>query len=38
MKTSVVRVKDVQKVYGKKGESQSHALKGGLSLSKKENL
>jgi putative ABC transport system ATP-binding protein len=28
MKTSVVRVKDVQKVYGKKGESQSHALKG----------
>ncbi|EOO60119.1 hypothetical protein IKE_06006 [Bacillus cereus VD196] len=28
MKTSVVCVKDVKKVYGKKGESQSHALKG----------
>ena len=28
MKTPVVDVKNVQKVYGKKGEGQSHALKG----------
>lgn len=27
MTKSVVEVKNVQKVYGKKGESQSHALK-----------
>ena len=27
MKASVVEVKNVQKVYGKKDESQSHALK-----------
>ncbi|MED4583558.1 ABC transporter ATP-binding protein [Brevibacillus choshinensis] len=28
MKTSVLEVKKVQKIYGTKGESQSHALKG----------
>ncbi|PEF37916.1 bacitracin ABC transporter ATP-binding protein, partial [Bacillus wiedmannii] len=27
MKTTVVDVKNVKKVYGKKGENQSHALK-----------
>jgi len=32
MKNSVVNVKNVQKIYGKKGENQSHALKG-LSFS-----
>ncbi|WP_153044564.1 ATP-binding cassette domain-containing protein, partial [Bacillus cereus] len=28
MNKPVVVVKDVQKVYGKKGENQSHVLKG----------
>lgn len=28
MKTTVIDVKNVKKVYGKKGENQSHALKG----------
>ncbi|MFC8685225.1 ABC transporter ATP-binding protein [Brevibacillus porteri] len=28
MSTAVLEVKDVQKIYGTKGESQSHALKG----------
>ena len=28
MNKAVVHVKNVQKVYGKKGESQSYALKG----------
>ncbi|PKR85695.1 ABC transporter ATP-binding protein [Heyndrickxia camelliae] len=35
MKKFVVNVKNVQKVYGKKGENQSHALKG-LSFSIQE--
>lgn len=28
MKASVLEVRDVQKIYGNRGESQSHALKG----------